>query len=85
MTADLREHSQSASDGVKALAAIAVQSVGGHLQSLKEGLPDALRDLPAAERQAMIEELRDALITWGMDIDPVLRNLREVLRKILAA
>ena len=84
MAADLKQQCRSVSNGIKAWASVAKQPIGCDLQALRQSLPEALQDLSEAERLAMFGELQGALITWGTDIDPVVRDLRSVLREFLA-
>jgi hypothetical protein len=82
MKRDLREYSRSASSGVKTVASAARRTVGDELRNIKQSLPGSFQQLPPAERRQVIEELRDGLITWTAEIDPVLRDLRALVREL---
>ena len=82
MRTDLREYSRAASNGIKTAAGAMRQTVLKQFLLLKESVPNGFQELSAADRHDLVEDLRAGLIAWTNEIDPVVAELRSLLRQL---
>jgi len=85
VSSELKNLSEITSASVQALAAAAKQTIADRLRTMQPRLPDVFLELSQAERQAVVEDFRRAVIIWESELSPVARDLRKLLRDVLEA